>query len=101
MPKHSIRILSVAEKDISDLIDYIAVDSTSAALNLAEKLEMHILRLEDFPYSGIVPRDKNLARKGYRVLKVESHLVFYCVMDNNIVEVRRVLSGKMDYTFLL
>lgn len=35
-------------------------------------------------------------RKGYRVTKVKSHLIFYRVSNENIIEVIRVLHERMD-----
>ncbi len=101
MPKHSIRILDAAEQDIVSIVEYIATDNLTAALQLAEDIERQILSLEDFPQAGAVPKNRRLARKGYRMLVVGDHLVFYCVIDKNIVEIRRVLSGKRKYAFLL
>ena len=35
-------------------------------------------------------------RKGYRVTKVKSHLIFYRKTDNDIVEIIRILHQRMD-----
>jgi toxin ParE1/3/4 len=35
-------------------------------------------------------------RKGYRVSKVKSHLIFYRISGENIIEVIRVLHERMD-----
>lgn len=101
MPKHSVRILAAAEADIEAIANYIAADKVSAALQFADDIEQKILELERFPHVGVVPKNQSLARKGYRVLVVGEYLVFYCLVDKDIVEVRRVISGKRDYAFLL
>lgn len=101
MPKHSVRILAAAEADIEAIVKYIAADNVSAALQFADDIEQKILELERFPHVGVVPKNQSLARKGYRVLIVGEYLVFYCLVDKDIVEVRRVISGKRDYAFLL
>ena len=44
------------------------------------------------PYSG---KSMDDIRKGYRVSKVKSHLIFYKVV-NDIVEIIRILHQRMD-----
>jgi toxin ParE1/3/4 len=45
------------------------------------------------PDSGI---SKEHIKKGYRASKVKSHLIFYKLSANNIVEVERILHQRMD-----
>jgi len=101
MPKHLINITEAAEQDLSEIVDYISNDNPAAALKLAENIEQSILQLEDFPLSGATPKNRRLTRKGYRILIVDSYLVFYVLQDNETVEIRRIISGKRDYKFLL
>lgn len=99
-PKHQINITEVAGQDLIEIVDYIANDNPSAALKLAEEIEQNILRLEDFPLMGVVPKTRRLTRQGYRILIVDNHLVFYVLLDDGTVEIRRIVSGKRDYNFL-
>ena len=101
MPKHLINITEAAEQDLAEIVDYISNDNPAAALKLAENIEQSILQLEDFPLSGATPKNRRLTRKGYRILIVDSYLVFYVLQDNETVEIRRIISGKRDYKFLL
>jgi len=55
---------------------------------------------EDFPLMGAVPKNRRLTRQGYRILIVDNYLVFYVLLDNETVEIRRIVSGKRDYKFL-
>ena len=98
--KYSINLTEAAEKDLAEIIDYIADENPPAALKLASKIEINILKLEKFPLIDVVPRVRGLARKGYRVLIVDEYLVFYVLADNEMIEIRRILSGKRDYQFL-
>lgn len=100
MPKHQISITEAAEQDLVEIVDYIANDNPSAALKLAEEIEQNILRLEDFPLMGVVPKNRRLTRQGYRILLVDNYLVFYVLLDNGRIEIRRIISGKRDYDFL-
>ncbi len=101
MPKHLINITEAAEQDLAEIVEYISKDNPAAALKLAENFEQSILQLEDFPPIGVTPKNRRLTRKGYRILVVDSYLVFYVLVDNETVEIRRIISGKRDYKFLL
>lgn len=65
-------------------------------LQLADEIEQSILRLEDFPLLGVIPKNRRLAIKGYRILIASDYLVFY-VIDHETVDIRRILSGKRNY----
>jgi addiction module RelE/StbE family toxin len=98
--KFRIEYLPIAEKDLSEIIEYITLDSPQSALKLLEEIDESISKLEGFPFMGINPRDTRLQRLNYRILVVSSYLVFYVVKDE-YVEIRRILHGKRKYQFLL
>ena len=98
--KYQINITEAAEQDLDNIIDYISDDNPTAALKIAARIEENILKLEDFPFIGIVPRIRRLARKGYRILIVDDYLVFYVIASKETIEIRRILSGKRNYQFL-
>jgi toxin ParE1/3/4 len=100
MPKYQIDVTEAAEKDLIEVVDYIAGNDPAAALKLANKIEKSILKLEDYPLIGVIPKVRRLARKGYRILIVGDYLIFYVVLEDERVEIRRILSGKRDYKFL-
>lgn len=101
MPKHLISITEAAEQDLTKIVDYIKCDNPAAALKLADNIERGILMLEDFPLTGTTPKNRRLTRQGYRILIVDSYLVFYVFLNNEMVEIRRIFSGRRDYQFLL
>ena len=92
--------LSPAERDLKDLFDYICRDSPSRATQFLDKIDRTISRLSRFPLSGVIPRDKLLQRKGYRVLVVVDYLIFYRFEKKSVV-IYRILHGKRRYEFLL
>jgi plasmid stabilization system protein ParE len=63
-------------------------------------IEKNIQKLEDSLLMGVLPQIRRLARKGYRIPIVDDYLIFYVIVDNAIIEIRRILSGKRDYQFL-
>ena len=98
--KYMLEYLPIAEKDLTEIIEYVQLDSPQSALNLLDEIDSTISKLEDFPYIGKIPKDARLQYLNYRILIVSSYLVFYVVKDN-IVEIRRILHGKRKYDFLL
>ncbi len=98
--RYNIEYLPSAVNDLNDIVDYIKIDSPQSAMNYVDKLDETILKLEFFPYMGVAPKDIRLQRLGYRILIVENHLVFYVVIEY-VVEIRRIISGRRKYSFLL
>jgi len=101
MRKCQINIAKAAEEDLTGIMEYIADDNPTAALKHIDKIQESILKLEDFPLSGVVPKNRRLARQGCRMLIVENYLVFYVVINDETVEIRRIISSLRDYQFLL
>ena len=98
--KLPIKYLPSAAQDISDIIDYVALDNPSATLNLLNQFDESVSILAYFPYSGSIPNDQRLQLLNYRMLVVGSYLIFY-VVQNEFIEIRRILHAKRKYDFLL
>ena len=102
--KYKIIRTEKADEQLRDIIYYIADDSGSVdiALNYLEKVENAIVMIEDFPYSGSIPKYSILRKQGYRVLIVERHLVFYKVNNNeNVVIIYAIVDGRREYKNLI
>ncbi len=93
--KYTLRYLPVALDDLISIFDWIAGDSPSNASTFIEKLDRHILNLKNHPFLGKIPKDDKLKNFGYRVLIIESYLVFYMVRYKT-VEIHRVLHGSRN-----
>ncbi|WP_368293890.1 type II toxin-antitoxin system RelE/ParE family toxin [Dehalobacter sp. TBBPA1] len=65
-----------------------------------DEVDQTISKLEAFPYIGSVPKDMRLMHLNYRILVIGNYLVFYVVLDE-IIEIRRILHGKRQYSFLI
>lgn len=96
----TLRYLPIAQGDLISIFDFIAQDSPKRALSFVEQLDQRIGRLEQYPSLGRVPRHPNLREYGYRVLIVESYLVFYIVRGHEI-EVHRVVHGSRNLDHLI
>jgi toxin ParE1/3/4 len=97
---YEVRYLPVAERDLLEILDYIARDDHEAARRFVDRIEHSIGSLAQFPKAGRRPRDARLQRLGYRVLVLDDYLVFYVVVGRT-VQVRRVIHGARRYDFLL
>lgn len=99
-PEYEIRLLQVAEDDLREIINYIALDNPAAATVLLDKIENSLSGLISFPLSGKVPTEEALACMGYRFLTVSNYLVFYTV-EEQIIWVHRIIHGARTYISLL
>lgn len=99
MSKYRVEYLPLAYDDLDEIFTYIAADDPGAAASLLNEIDSVILNLEDFPDMGANPRNRRLAGKGYKMLIVDGYLVFY-VVTGDVVEIRRIVSGKRNYTKL-
>lgn len=98
--KHAVRLLRIAEDDLTEIVTFIAADKPSAAETLAAKIEKNLARLARHPHLGKIPNEEELVQLGYRYLIVENFLIFYTV-DGHTVLIHRILHGARDYRSLL
>ncbi|HBR21715.1 MAG TPA: type II toxin-antitoxin system mRNA interferase toxin, RelE/StbE family, partial [Nitrospiraceae bacterium] len=64
------------------------------------KLDRRMLNLKNHPLLGRIPRDEKLKDFGYRVIIIESYLVFYIVRDKT-VEIHRVIHGSRNLSEII
>ena len=98
--KYILRYLPVALDDLISIFDWIAGDSPANAAAFIEKLDQRIGSLKIHPFLGRIPRDDKLKNSGYRVLVVESYLVFY-ILRGKTVELHRVVYGSRNLDDML
>ena len=91
--KYAIRYLPIAVDDLLSIYDWIADDTPARATSFTEKLDKRINNLTIHPYLGRIPKQEKLQAFGYRVLVIESYLVFY-VVRGHIIEIHRVVHGS-------
>jgi len=98
--KYTIRLLSLAEQDFTEIIEYILAENQTAALSTASKIEHNLKLLESNPHLGRIPNDEELEKLGYRYLIVLDYLIFYKIEARTIF-VYRIIHGARDYKPLL
>jgi addiction module RelE/StbE family toxin len=98
--KYRLRYLPIAQEDLIAIFDYIAEDSPGRAFAFVDKLDKQIGHLEAHPLLGHLPKHPRLREYGYRVLVIESYLVFYVVREEE-VEIHRVIHGSRNIEHLI
>ncbi|HBW34769.1 type II toxin-antitoxin system RelE/ParE family toxin [Desulfosporosinus sp. BICA1-9] len=102
MANYKIRIMQIAQDDMKAIVAHIRLDDRDAAIRMYENIKASIGRLAEFPLMGPMPLDKKIAEQGYRMIVVDPYLVFYIlVMEDNTVEVHRVLHCKQNFPRIL
>jgi toxin ParE1/3/4 len=92
----SLRLLGLAEEDLSEITSYIAADNPSAAADLLLRFEKSLDNLKSYPFMGRVPDDYVMSSMGYRYLVVDDYLIFY-TMEKNIILIHRFLHGARKF----
>ena len=88
-----------ARSDLLDIARSLAENSEDKALavRFVRELQQETARLEQFPESGSVPRDRVLKSGGDRFLVHGDYLLFYLYeKEKNAVYVMAVFNGKRD-----
>ncbi len=97
--KLQIRYLPAAENDLLSILAFIARDSPKRASRFVHSIEKRIGSLSLHPSLGRIPRHAHLRALGYRLLAVESYIVFHRVYRNRI-EIHRIIHGSRDLDHL-
>jgi addiction module RelE/StbE family toxin len=98
--KYQIRLLRIAEEDLTEIISYIAVDNPIAANALADKIEKNFELLSENPTLGRIPRDEDIKNLGYRYIIIQNYIVFYTIEERTIF-IHRILHGARNYKAVL
>jgi toxin ParE1/3/4 len=58
--------------------------------------DLIIAEIEFIADNYLIGKSAEQTRKNYRVTKIKSHLIFYRKVENDIVEIVRILHQRMD-----
>ena len=101
---YKLRIMRAAQNDMRKAYLYIAKDlqNPAAASRRIGLIDKAIQSLKEQPSRCPLVQDDYLASKGYRMMIVKNHLVFFIVRENiKTVSIMRVLYGRRDWQQLL
>ena len=89
-------ISNAATEDLLSIVDYIAHDNASAALNFYEETINSLRKLRNMPRMGSAPKNRRLKADGYKRLILDNYIAWYKIDESNqYVNVIRVLHGAM------
>ena len=100
MRKYNIKVFSLAENDLDEIVDYLATLSEQAALRNYDLIMGKIGSLATMPKRCPMAKDTQLRLRGYRTMMVNNYIVFY-IINGNTVEIRRILYSHRQYEALL
>ena len=101
---YKIRIVKPAQLEMREIYRYIAkeLQNPDAAARHIALIDAAIVDLKENPARYPLVRDAYLASRGYRMVAVKKHLIFFIVRENErAVLVMRVLCGRRDWMRLL
>jgi addiction module RelE/StbE family toxin len=98
--KYQIRLLRIAEEDLTEIISFIATENPIAANSIADKIEKNIELLSKNPTIGRISRDEEIKNLGYRYIMVQNYIVFYTI-EKRTIFIHRILHGARNYKALL
>lgn len=104
MSEYKVMISEVADADLEEIADYIAVNlqEPATALKQIGRIKDAMMSLRTMPERHGVVSDKYLASRGIRLLPVDNYLVFYTVNKATAtVGIVRVLYGRREWENLL
>ncbi|MHA6482432.1 type II toxin-antitoxin system RelE/ParE family toxin [Paenibacillus sp. strain BS8-2] len=100
----SVKFTAWANDDLEEIYSYISSQlfAPVAADKLLDNIQLHVMKLASFPYSGSPLLDKFLQVKGYRKLVVDNYVIFYLIDESDCqVVIMRILYGAQNYRELL
>jgi len=96
MEEYKVIISPAAQNDFHDVIEHMNTLPHEAAAASFDLFMDKIDALRITPESRPLAWDAQLRLRGYRLLPIESYIVFY-VITGNIVEIRRMLYTRRQY----
>lgn len=102
MTTYRVRIVEEAEKDLAEIIDYVAThDSIDRATYLLEKLLGVCERLEQHPKRGhFLPELKSIGIKTYREIHFKPYRVIYEVIGRDVF-IHLIIDGRRSLQAIL
>lgn len=91
----NIKYTNQAVSDLSEIFELIAKDKPSVAIEYITKLEEYVELLSSNPMMGVSCKNKNI-QKDCRILIYENYLIFYQVIDNEIL-ILRIFNSSVNY----
>jgi plasmid stabilization system protein ParE len=100
MVEYNVKMFKSAQNDFLDIAEHLNTLSPEEATQHFDLIVDKTEFLTAMPESCPIARDAQLRLRGYRVLFIGNHVVFYVINDKT-VEFRRILCAKRQYERLI
>jgi toxin ParE1/3/4 len=98
---YEVRIISIAEKDLDDIYEYVAInDSINNAEKLIDKLIQKCLDLDRFPNRGHKLSEFEFEKKDFLEIHYKTYRIIYKIFPKKVM-IYGVLDGRRDLKDLL
>ena len=104
MKNYCVKILPVAQQELIEILDYIALELCSplAAINLNNAITEEFKRLQNFPLSGTELKSNLPFNFTYRWVRVENYMIFYTISeDTETIHIMHICFASSDYLAIL
>ena len=93
-------ILEPAQRELEEIaLLHLNLSGPNSARNITNLLFDKLERLEQFPLSGHIPKDKWLARENYRYVIAGKYIAVYRLIENTVY-VYHIAHGASNYPSL-
>jgi len=100
MEEYKVIASPAAQNDFLDIADHLNTLAPEEVVQYYDLYMEKIGTLASAPESCPFARDAQLRFRGYRILPVDNHIVFY-VINGKTVELRRILYARRQYERLV
>ena len=100
MKKYDVELLPAAYADLDEIFDYIMVDSPQAATETLDSIMKSLLRLEEFPRSGVPLNERSIRKFNFKMVINNPYIAFYRFIDGKVL-IYRILHCARNYSHLL
>jgi len=94
--KYYVRNTRLAEQDLDDILEYISAYSPKLAFRIQKSFYKKLILLEQFPRMYIKIKSKQFPFVEHRSFVINKYIFVYLI-QNNIVEITRVLPCRSNY----
>ena len=104
MANYRVEVSEPAEKDLRDIIRYIAsqLSAPVSAIKMMNIIEDALMSLAHIPQKCPTVSDERLASMGYRKLLVKNYIAFFSIDEKEkVVNVERILYTRRDWLRIL
>ena len=97
----NLEILTPAQLELEEIAyTHLGLVGPLSARKITNKIYDALDNLKIFPQMGVTCRDKELRKKGYRMLICGNYLCFYRLIENTVF-VYHIADGRIDYPKLI